>query len=83
MYDFEGLGREVHREKRNIYLEPESYMLLDTAKTTSEIIKKADSNDQKYVYVTLEKYKERIAREKEAERCRKDRIWAMCDEAEE
>ena len=81
MYDFESLSREFYNEQKNIYVEPESYKLLKNAQTTSEInaaqqvALDAGSSTAKHLYVTRDKYKERIRREKDIEKKRKDDIW--------
>ena len=38
MYDFEGLAKEIKHEKKKVYVEPESYKMLQLAKDTNEII---------------------------------------------
>ena len=81
MYDFETMAREFHNEKSNVYVEPESYKLLQNAHTTSEINSAqhvalaAGSSTATHVYVTRGKYKERIMRDKEREKKRKEDIW--------
>ena len=73
MYDFEGLAQQIHDQKRFIYVEPESYLMLQEAKTTSEI---NQSLNPKHVYVSKEQYVARIKRDKEREKKRKDLIWS-------
>lgn len=37
MYDLEGMARVIDAEKRNVYVQPNSYKLLQNAMNTSEI----------------------------------------------
>ena len=73
MYDFEGLAQQIHDQKEFIYVEPESYQMLQQAKTSSEI---NQSINPKHVYVSKEQYMTRIKRDKEREKKRKDLIWS-------
>ena len=56
MYDLEGLAHEINSQKEHIYVEPECYKFLKSAKSSLEV----NRHNPKHTYVSLDRHKERI-----------------------